>query len=143
MIDKGYKAMAEKGKKRLSKMKQVKIKTPLQIASEFIKQAIKLAPEKTGETKRGIIKNKIQNGYTVKSEVPGRFKQNLWTNQSGDYLAVRMWWAKPPFRPIVYGDGTHNTTGIPMWWDRTFALIRLKAINIQKQNMQEVMKVSI
>jgi len=74
---------------RLRALKKTGKKTTL-IASKYMQgQAKKMAPKKTGETLRGIRRRKVKNGWVVESVVSGRFKQNLFANQSAPFRTIK------------------------------------------------------
>lgn len=79
-----------------------------------------LAPKKSGETRAGIIAVRLTpTHYQVISDVTPKgksgFKQNMWANRSSPFVRPRMYWNK--WRPTMYGDGSHQITGMPGFFD--------------------------
>ena len=108
--------------------------TTLQGAKLMQRTAKKLAPKKTGETMRGIRRRKNKLGWTVESLVRGRFKQNLFANQTAPFRTLRFikpnkFFASP--QTVVYGQSATTPggksvvwTGKPRFWH--FASLRTR-----------------
>ena len=140
---KEYQAVMAKRAKRLRKES---IKTASKTASLMQAEAIRLAPRKTGETIRGITKKKKKEAnYIVMSDVTpkgqSRFKQNLWANQTAPHRSVRMWWGGG--RKVIYGDGSHRTTGTPRFFH--FATLRTKPkfSKLARKNIRNALRVKV
>lgn len=113
----------------------MEIDTPADASAKFIIRAKNRAPRDTGETVNSIKLLQI-NGkmFRVVSIVSGRFKQNLWTNRSPPFAKPKMVWNNR--QETTYGDGSHNTTGMPEWWTKSaieigkeYKSIALKRVN--------------
>jgi len=132
---------------RLRKLRKNGIKSGA-TASRYMKgQTTKEAPYHTGETLSGIRRFMKKNNWVVESKVVGRFKQNLFANQSAPFRTVHFN-KKQPFysvpQTVVYGkqaisaSGKSITwTGLPRWWH--FSAVRTRDVYrdlIRKNNKQ-------
>ena len=116
----------------------------MKAARTMIMNSTKLAPIYSGETIRGIrMGRRTKEGQEVISQVRGNpvtgFKQNLWANQTGEYLAPRMRWNK--MQPTVYGSGSARWSGTPGFWSRAVFLTRREFINITRKDTEKALKV--
>ena len=105
------------------------------------KKARQFAPRKTGETMRGIRRKKIKtNTYSVQSYVRPKgssgFMQNFWANRTPPHHRPSMSWNRN--RPTVYGDGSHRTTGIPMFFS---VATKLTQSRFKKLSVNETRKI--
>lgn len=117
------------------------IKTQNDAANLMMVNAKRLAPHDTGELIQGIQKRSTKNGVRVISTVPGSFKQNLWTNQKAPFRRPRMYWND--YEPTVYGDGTHQNTGTPRWFDRAAQIVQKKYPSFAVRNTKDALKTAI
>ena len=90
-------------------------------------QAKRLAPYYTGETRRGIRKRKLKSGRWVAESIVSPkgdkgFRQNMWANQTPPHDRPRMRWND--YQPTRYGNGSHNISGIPQFWNKSVILTR-------------------
>ena len=145
--------------KRLKELKKVQKTTPLVGAKIMQTTAKKLAPRKTGETIRGIRRRKAKNGWTVESWVPGRFKQNLFANQTAPFRTVRYpkgAWAPPrggkgwtmiapPGTVAVYGQspGSWRWSGTPRFWHIASLRMKGKYRKLARKNTQKALRVGL
>lgn len=128
-------------RKQIKGIKKAGVKTGLQAANLLIKIAKFLAPRKTGATIRGIRKRKSREGWTVESWVSGRFKQNLWVNQTSPFGAPLMVWNNR--KPTIYGDGTHRTTGTPRFFHLATMRTRKKYIKLARANTLKALRAKL
>ncbi len=106
-------------KKRMRKLQQVQRKTPREASKLMQRIAKRLAPRKTGETIRGIIRRQIKNGWSVQSWVGGQFKQNLFANRTAPFRTIRYTQKNPFFavpQTVVYGRSAKSPSGNPIRW---------------------------
>lgn len=111
---KEYAKTMERRSKKLKNSKGVS-----RTAKFMLREAIKRAPRRTGETIKGLQAKKVRdNEWQVVSSVRPKgttgFRQNMWTNRSPPYDRPRMYWNKN--RMTMYGDGSHRITGTPGWF---------------------------
>jgi len=124
-----------------------KLKSPYNAAGFMVKDAIALAPKRSGETIRGIRRIKIKrNKYLVESKVSGKpysggkFYQNLWANRSavGGTNAPRMRWNK--MQPTVYGKGKARWTGVPRFFKIAVLNTRKRYPELVRKELIQVMR---
>lgn len=122
---------------RMKAMRKNGIKSASQAASYMMTYAKKLAPRHSGDTIRGISKRPRKEGYVVVSEVPGRFKQNLFANQTSPYrtLHFRAKGGKNYYAPnqtVVYGGAALSRGGKQIKWTGTPRFFHLATLRTRK-----------
>lgn len=135
----------------IKQMNKAGINTQLEACNKTANDAKRLAPYgKTdprfpsyipGETINGIKVRRIGRGYRVISDVPaksGGFKQNMWANRTGSSRQPRMRWNKG--KPTLYGDGSHNITGTPRFFDRAVQNTQKQYKSIAVRNLKDLLK---
>lgn len=113
------------------------------------------APRQRNETFAGITKSRVKAGhYRVESVVTpkGRtgFMQNFWANRTPPFRSVRMigW---PRYRGMdinkvpgtIYGDGSHNFSGTPGFFDLAATEGRKKFNKLMINGVRTALKVTI
>jgi hypothetical protein len=128
-------------RQRAKELKRQGIKTTRDVADYLIRSAKGMAPRKTGATRQGLRVKPRAKGHVAESWVPGRFKQNLWANQTAPFRTIHPWWNQG--KATRYGDGSHKTTGQPQFFH--LATLRARTYNskIARQNTQKALRVSI
>lgn len=123
-----------------------RIDSPKKAAKYMEHTAKMLAPRYTGETIRGIRARKLgKTLWTVESRVVPKgqkgFMQNLWTNQTYPHRRPMMYWNKG--KPTLYGDGSHNITGLPRWFHFSTLRTRDKFRKITRNTVRDILKINI
>lgn len=140
--------------KRIKALKKAQKKTPL-VAGKFMEAtAKKLAPVATGELLRGIRKRKKGRGWVVESRVRGRFKHNLFANQTAPYRTLRFRKnSRQPFfatpQNVVYGRGAKTVGGKTVRWSGKarfwhFASLRTRALypKLVRKNTRKALRIT-
>jgi len=131
--------------RKADELRKDKTRTPSKTATFLQATAIKLAGVSSGETIRGIKKNKIKSGYQVVSRVSAKgnkgFRQNLWMNQTAPHRTIIPRWSKG--KKIVYGDGSHRITGTPRFFHLATLRARTKMMNIAKLNTKKSLRAGV
>jgi len=131
--------------KRADALRRAGIKTGSAAATFMQSTAIKLAPSSSGETVRGIRKTRRGRKYFVTSKVipkgRRRFMQNMWANRTVPHRSVLVRWGAG--RKVVYGDGSHNTTGTPRFFHFATLRSRKKFRDLGRRNTRAAMRVTI
>jgi len=130
---------------RIRALRKVKKATPLQAAKLMQAHAKRNAPRKTGETIRGIKRRKAKNGWVVESHVRGRFKQNLFANQTAPYRTLRFKKSsKQPFfatpQTVVYGRSATTPSGKSVRWTGKARFWHFAALRTKKVYRQQATK---
>jgi|TARA_Y100000310_G_scaffold103241_1_gene101522 hypothetical protein len=126
---------------RAKKMRQAGIDSSGKASKLMIAEAKRLAPRKTGRLIKGIRRRKKKQGWEVESWVSGSFKYNFWINQQAPYRTVNMRWNE--FKPTVYGDGTHRSTGTPRFFHFATLKARKDYLKLSKINTRKALKVGL
>lgn len=135
--------------RRARALRKVAVKTASQAATKMQNLAKALAPRWTGTTIEGIKKTGPHGRgiYGVQSWVPGRFKQNLWANQTAPFRTLHFRGTGGGMARrtgvVVYGDGTHRITGVPRFFH--FAMLRTRPAfgKLAVRNTRKVLSVTI
>lgn len=141
-------------------MRKQAVKSASEAADYMVVQAKGMAPRKSGETIRGIRKRPRKKGYVVESTVPGRFKQNLFANQTAPFRTINYpkgAWIGPsksytgrwnmiaaPGTKAVYGQSPNwNWTGTPRFFHLATLRTRSKFLQITRRNTLKALRVSL
>ena len=128
-------------KAKAESLRKMAVKSSHDAAVYMIRQARSRAPVHTGETIRGIRKRKKGKGYIVVSRVGGSFKHNLWANQTKPFRTVNMRWGQG--RGVVYGDGSHRTTGTPRFFHIATNMTKRKFHELVRTNTGKALRVRV
>lgn len=127
---------------RLKALRKGADKSSKQTARLVIAEARTKAPKDKGEILRGLRIRKKKNGeWAAESWVPGRFKQNLWTNRTPPFKKPKMVWND--MKPTLYGNGTHSPTGIPGWWNISVRKASKVFSKIARGNTRKALRVTV
>lgn len=137
-------------RQRAKSLRQQGIKTTRQVADYLIMNAKGMAPEKTGKTREGLRVKPRAKGHVAESWVPGKFKQNMWANQTAPFRTLH--WKKgnkrfgiKPGTKGVYGLSPKHFrwTGQPQFFH--LATLRAKRYNpkIARRNTNKALRVSV
>jgi hypothetical protein len=128
---------------KVRELRKSHTKSSMQAAKFMVMSAIAKAPRKTGETIQGITMRQVNAGWRVSSTVPGKFKQNLWANQTAPFRTLHWPDGGPNIKPgtsSIYGVMPDwNWTGMP----RFFHIATLEASSYYKKVIRENTKIAL
>lgn len=123
--------------RRSAKLKN--LKSPGIAAKIHSTIANRLAPVDKGNLKAGLMTQKIDdNTYSSISGVFHKFPYNFWVNKRMPYANPKMVWNGG--KPTIYGDGSHQITGIPGFFDIATAFMIKNAPQIEITEIRSIMQ---
>jgi len=123
-----------------------KIDSPHKAAKYMELTAKQLAPRYTGETINGIRARRTNKvNWKVESTVLPKgktgFRQNLWANQTAPFRSPRMYWNKN--KPTLYGNGSHNISGLPRFFHFATLRTREKFLKITRESVENILRAGV